>query len=542
MVLRKMVYTFTRYHWIWGFESPQRNWQYDTWEAWKAIIDWSHDLEACLMSCTSVSELLEQQQLNNALMKRLVAAVTDRKVYHDDWYLSEDPQSSFDPITNPNPPEKDIASALVAQGLIEDWNIAEAISNSFSQGLIGLPDGVSTVQDDVQTLNAKVDTLNSRFLVDNWIFPDVNIAQVLNDTLRVEGDFSDIINSVGKQWGIASLLKAALFVPTAQTGGVLAGIWDSIFGQPTTEIGLASSVVDELQNTHNKLSISKRSVVEAIDDQQLSIDTSNIEAAISAGTTQLANAIDALALCVCESPDTIQLALDKIASAIGEIEIINVLAGENARVAVKSDCCFDAGTTEATGTGDTTNTNDIWLKDEPYLPTITKDDYLVDDCTPTNINMLIEIIDALLGTFDWMVETFGMDIAKFLAPKILLFAARSSTSVAALLAGANLITVPDPSDAVTIGVTVAGIAFTAILEYVLAQIGIEGLILLLNYYKYDYDLFKAIECGDNDFEIDFPVNAKDYVKGLGKADEIAEMIGDAVRKILKLPPFKKIVK
>lgn len=56
-ITRLMWAVFPKYHWLWGLPSPRRDWDNQTQQIWTDIQDYVDCVEACLVSCTEISEL-----------------------------------------------------------------------------------------------------------------------------------------------------------------------------------------------------------------------------------------------------------------------------------------------------------------------------------------------------------------------------------------------------------------------------------------------------------------------------------------------------
>jgi len=552
-VVLKMVMTFLEYHWIWGFPSPRSNWTVSQRSEWQKIVDWINNFASDLIMASHCDNSVQR-----ALMKILIAAITDRQIHPDSHYLHLDPQNSVTP-SNPNPPATEIdRSAFISNGNLVDWGVADAIGEVLSKGFIDLPNGVTTVQDDIQgmndrldTANDHLDTLHKRFFLNNWIIPDQNIAQILNNTLRVEGDFEDILQSVGKQWGIASVLKAVFTVPDSNLTETwwqsAKSAWDTVFGQPQREFGIAfvlNEVIKRatigktqtgdqpyLDQVAKRLSDDDhRNLYDAINDLELTsngTDTSGIESQLMA----LVNALESMERAGTRDTETIGNALDRVHSAIEAMEIVQINAHKTAKVFYKSSCgCGDtdvqslidgSGSNNGAGTGGQL----------AYQPVIIKDGQgNITDCVPLATNAFLEFLDAFLGATDYLRAVVGDTVAAYLAPSVLIMIATTSTALAGALAALNLITLPDPSDVATVGVTVLGVYITYLLLQLFADFSIEGLQLLLDYVRYDYDFWKAWECSEVDIDVNLiPQRGYDYGKSIGKSDAVST----AVKKVLQ---------
>lgn len=285
-------------------------------------------------------------------------------------------------------------------------------------------------------------------------------------------------------------------------------------------------------------------ITEVIDGKEMNVSATGGNATVNVDNTgvetQLAlivNALDSLEFAGTNNSTNIQQALDNVSQAVSDLEIINIAnTGDNVKYNVKSTGCCDDTLPLPDGVPD---------GDGAYLPTIPKLDGPVKpvdfdtgqptgDCIPTATNSLITVLDAFIGAIDYIEDTVGDEVAVWMAPPVLIFIAGTSTVVAGALEALNMV-VPEPSDAGGIAVTALGAYITYLLIQLTLDIGLEGIKLTMGYIKYDYDFWQSWECNDATIIVNvwqIPNRAYDYVKSLGKSDELAEAVKGVMEDML----------
>lgn len=184
--LRKMVQVFPKYHWVWGLESPRRDWDAATWQLWDDISTFVDELEACLVSGCDLNEWLKQQRM-------LTAAIVGEAVD-----LTDPAQLSPDAVDfTENGLVPSLMAALHADNFIYgDLNVTEVLL----EGLVGrragitLPfqgEGIADIADEHLTqANLELQTLHNRFrMTDSSLFNPLgekNIVEALETQLRVD--------------------------------------------------------------------------------------------------------------------------------------------------------------------------------------------------------------------------------------------------------------------------------------------------------------------------------------------------------------------
>jgi len=506
-----------------------------------------------------------QTQLQIALMKWLVAAITDRQIHPDSHYLNLDPQNSVTP-SNPNPPATEIdRSAFISNGNLADWGLADAVSEAFSKGFIDLPNGVTTVQDDIQGLNEKLDTANDhldtlhqRFLLNNWIVPDQNIAQILNNTLRVEGDFEDILQSVGKQWGIASVLKAVFTVPdtnlTETWWQSAKSAWDTVFGQPQREFGIAfvlnevlkRAMIGKTQTGDQPYldQVAKRlsdddhhNLYDAINELEListGTDTSGIESQLMA----IVNALESMERAGTKDTETISKALDRVQSAIQAMEIVQINADETARVFYKSNCgCGDVQDL-IEGAGGSNNEDEI-PDTLPYVP-----GPIIKDCEPVNVIHFLEWIRDLLQVLDDFLSSY--ELLNLTIDTVLDVVGDALWARAGLLEVLNqAVGGPGTPEEVVTRPRQAALLIAG----ALAKLGplncLNILAVIIDYIRYDFDILKQLDCNQYQIELDIldfiPLRFGQFLKGKGVSTTLVEDAKALLKALLKTSHGKALL-
>lgn len=209
----------------------------------------------------------------------------------------------------------------------------------------------------------------------------------------------------------------------------------------------------------------------------------------------IVNAIDRLAAKPNEgwNSDNIQQLMDTLA----DLSIQAVAVSGEGNVVLSDGCCPDNVTKPKPADPKPTKPT--------YLPIITKptdlykpiDEYHPDPCKPINTSWLIDVMEFFIGIIDTIEDTFGADAARWAAVPVLT-ALALIPGVSGTLSGLGLI-VATPNIPIVdeVAVTVAGWAVTAYVIYIFMNLGIEGLRIFVDWIKYDYSLWTALECGES---------------------------------------------
>lgn len=425
----------------------------------KLFIDRLWDrLQSQLGEFMCVSQLVEQQKLTNALMKRIVSAVSDRQLYHDSWYLENDPQFAYDPITNPNPLPTTTHSALISEGLIDDWNVADVISNVLSQGFVEIPDGTTTIQDDIQGLGVKVDTLNSwldtlqsRFVVDGWVF-DTNIAKVLNDTLRIGRTPVEFLSEY------ASISDIIRYYFSKEDTSTFAPKYQSIFSGFSVSIPSLSGIQSAIDSLLAPLlgigtALTQGNTYHATTNTHLSTISNNlatIDSTLSSDNQLLIDALNNLDFCCSNETDKVVEALGLVALSVQDMSVTAIAnAGNNVLInthgsngeLIGGDIDNSCGSTNVPTGGSVIGNYDS-IEDSIVN---------VNDCDW--VDGLIDAVVTVLDYVEYGLVTFGVDKLIVLSANYLwpVLKGYSYFSRALAFVNATLLAGLDPSDVLTIG-------------------------------------------------------------------------------------------